>query len=377
VKNKLFVGSAIFVLAVAILGYVPDAQLKLYLAKNLALEWAVIAFIALLFIKNWWIKGFVLWSLIATIVTYNKWSFFSLYIIVLFAVFYQVLCDHINHRNSVHLLNAICVLTLLQITWMVLEYCGVWWLFTPKNKLMTPFTNLTYCVGFLANPNHSGAFLALALPAFFRKRWVWLLPIVLIGLVMARSSGAMVAGIIGTMVFVWFIAPKKRWLFVSLVLFAGAGLIWKYDLQSILSINTRLHAWKSVYMVTYWVGHWKWLWGWGMGQFPVSFAPIYQVFIMKNPEAVRWSIAHNEFIQLWFEAGLIGLGLVLGYLGHQAIKFLRAQKTLIMLIAFSGVIIAVVNANVNFLFHISIGIIPLIYLAILNLEVNDANSITG
>lgn len=361
-QNNLFSFFAIFVLVAGVIGYIPDKRLGLYLSKNLVLEWAVILFIAMFFLKNWWLKGFLVWSLIATIHNYNKWSFLVLHTIVLMMVFYQILCDNLNHKNSVYLLNVICVLALLQTTLMILQYYDIWFLFRPKTIGTRPL------VGFLANPNHAGAFLALSLPAFFRRKWIWLIPIVLLGLVMADSTGAMIAATIGTMAFVWFIVPSKRWLFVPLVLLAGAGVIWKYDLSAIFSINARFQAWKGI--LTDYIPL-KWFMGWGLGQFKVSFPKIYQLFISGYPSTTsRWEYAHNEFIQLWAEWGIIGLGMVLGYLGHQCIKFIQNRKTLIGLIVFSGVVIAVVNANVNFLFHLSICIVPIIYLAVLNTEVS-------
>lgn len=377
-KNKLFIGSAFFVLAVAILGYVPDTHLKGYLSKHLALEWAVIMFIALVFLKNWWLKGFVLWSLIATVANYNKWSFLTLYTIVLMTVFYQVLCDKLNHKNNIYLLNAICALALIQVGWMILQYCGVWWMFTPRNKIIVPFSNLGYCVGFLANPNHAGAFLALALPAFFRRRWIWFVPPVLTGLAMSRSAGAMIAAMVGAGAFMWFVAPRKRWLFVPLVLLIGIGFVLKFDCSPLRLLSGmkvgRFHAWKSIFGVSYAVGHLKWLIGWGPGQFDISFPRIYQLAIMKNPALERWAWAHNEFVQLWYEQGIIGLGLILGYLGHQFSKFLKTRKTLITLIAFSGVVVAIVNANANFLFHTTTAVIALTYLAILEERINNANT---
>lgn len=302
------------VLIVAILAYVPDGRLSLYVSKALILEWAVILFIALLFLKNWWLKLFVVWCLIVTVGNYNKFS-------------------------------------LCQSLWMVLQYNGIWWLFIPKTGAETG--NLHKLVGFLANTNHAGAFLGISLPAFCRGKWRWGLIPVGVTLLMSLSAGGMAAGVAGIATVVYFTRKKYLWV----VLLIGVVMILKVDLRSIITGSGRYGAWRFIFTDYIPI---KWLTGWGLGQFKVSFPLIYRT--VQPAISENWTTAHNEFIHIWAETGIIGLGLMVGYLIHQIIKFFKTRKGLI---AFAGVIAVIVSSNTIFLFHTTVGVVGITYLAML------------
>lgn len=339
------------VLIVAILAYVPDGRLSLYVSKALILEWAVILFIALLFLKNWWLKLFVVWCLIVTVGNYNKFSYITLNTILLMTVFYQILVDKLNKEAITQLLNTICVLALCQSLWMVLQYNGIWWLFIPKTGAETG--NLHKLVGFLANTNHAGAFLGISLPAFCRGKWRWGLIPVGVTLLMSLSAGGMAAGVAGIATVVYFTRKKYLWV----VLLIGVVMILKVDLRSVITGSGRYGAWRFIFTDYIPI---KWLTGWGLGQFKVSFPLIYRT--VQPAISENWTTAHNEFIHIWAETGIIGLGLMVGYLIHQIIKFFKTRKGLI---AFAGVIAVIVSSNTIFLFHTTVGVVGITYLAML------------
>ncbi len=182
------------------------------------------------------------------------------------------------------------------------------------------------------NRNHFCAFLGLILPLTVSfglgspRRWLsWIsragFLLLLAGVILTKSRGGLLAASISTMAVLIMWSLNKSVLGVSLRarrakqsrLVIAAGLIIflalivvyaHYHSPSVystsldaLSIRTRISIWKStvkMFLVRPWLG-----WGWG------TFQYVYPLF--KEP-GVWYSVphAHNEFLQLLSEGGVIG-----------------------------------------------------------------------
>jgi len=96
-----------------------------------------------------------------------------------------------------------------------------------------------------------------------------------------------------------------------------------------ISINTRLLIWKNTLNM---IQDYPWL-GSGIGTFKLNYQ-IYQAsYLQKNPEDLKYWIkageAHNEYLQLWAELGIIGLGmfiLIIYFYYKSILKFLKKEK---------------------------------------------------
>jgi O-antigen ligase len=99
--------------------------------------------------------------------------------------------------------------------------------------------------------------------------------------------------------------------------------------------------------------------GWGAGSFRHYF-PVYQRHypeiykVPGNPTVVmRWEFAHNDYVQLLAELGLIGAALILSMLIAMGLHFLQQKSYLqphLMLILL-GLLITTLHAWVDFQFH--------------------------
>ena len=141
-----------------------------------------------------------------------------------------------------------------------------------------------------------GGYLAMILPLAFYSKKRMLFSIPLIGaLLLTRSLGALLSlTIVATVLFLWQAHLSKEKAFGLLLLGAIFGCIFalrthnpSHHLLPAFSFKTRLHYWKETWAII-WAHP---LTGVGLGNFDL-------------PQS---RYAHNSFLQLWAEAGLVGI----------------------------------------------------------------------
>mgnify|MGYP001571748270 FL=1 len=203
--------------------------------------------------------------------------------------------------------------------------------------------------GTLGNANFVGAYLAVigALAAW------WLLPLFLLGLVAAQSVTGLVA--FGAALLVRYKASAWVWLTAGISFVAW--LLW----HGPASWSVRWLVWTRAVRALDWSG---WLIGNGLGTWSV-LSPT----MRRDPRTAGaagigelFVHAHNEYLQLLYEAGLIGLGL--------ALIWLVAQRRMFRHPVFGGGAVAVaVSALTMFPFHLAV--LSATNLAVLGLAMRD------
>jgi hypothetical protein len=167
--------------------------------------------------------------------------------------------------------------------------------------------DFTTPVGTMGNQNFLAAFLAISLPFFFRKRrlrllwkqheiavmpwgWFMVLPILIYALILTRTTTAIGAAIIG-----------------SLFFFFG----WKWALFGVLpaSILYAIKYWNigifNNARTEYWMDAWQ------------STSHSWQTFLFGWGPGVTWksgNMLHSEYVNTFFNFGLIGIVLMMGYI---------------------------------------------------------------
>ena len=284
---------------------------------------------------------------------------------------YQVLSDKIKPYHINLILNSICVVILIQTLWMIANYFGIWFLTIPvgieanviPNYLHIDLGLKSVTTGLLTHHNMASALLALSLPAFFRKKWYRFVPLVWCGLLIGKSAGGVVPAAVITVLFLFFRFRKHR---LKIALLTVVGIILfisrPFGLDKFLGCSGRTGMWKL--MIQHIIPK-KPIVGIGVGQFK-SFFPLFYTFITDNLNfKEHFSTAHNEYLQLWIEQGLIGLGLAMGFIGS---LFYKIPKTAISGLAVLGIIAGLINCGVNFLFHTTGAIVLLFWFIILEKE---------
>ncbi len=245
-----------------------------------------------------------------------------------------------KHRTIIY--NTICVVVLVNVALEVLQQFGIGYLRQPQV--------FTYPLGLMSNSNETSAFLAICLPFFLRGRW-WLgVPVVFLGLALAHClQGFLIVSVVAC---VWMARQwrPRAWglvyapAIVFLLFFALTGDHFKF--------NSHMQGRGIVWIKTAKAIMVKPVAGWGFGQYqyviPLLTAAdrlgtvggqialqevadkaglvkaAMKVSRAKTPKEAHDFLydranntltvmkeAHNEYIELAFTAGFIGLGLLL------------------------------------------------------------------
>jgi len=248
-------------------------------------------------------------------------------------------------------LNMICVYALANVLWQLLQITGHTIGYSPV------YHGWFSLVGLQTNIGETSALLAICLPAFFRRRWVWLLPVPIAGIIMAKVTvGMMALGVVGILYVVSVLARRKKQALIALSLLAAtlaAGIVHVTLIDPFIwqeHKNSRLQTWEESTLIA--LG--KPVRGQGFGQFctmvPLLSTPLQltvadrlrlydEVEDKEHFKALAQKItggdaaayykdkkypdhfyfeAHNEFIEVLFAAGIPGLIFLLGALGHIA-----------------------------------------------------------
>lgn len=222
--------------------------------------------------------------------------------------------------------DGICISALVMCAFVFLQVSGHDPLSSYLSVFTSPYAEKGFSfrtpAGIAGNSNFAGAFLAVSIPFFLRGRWRWCLPLLFAGLLLAHSAMSWIAVIVG--LFFYFFG---FWgLFGGLAVSAAFLLtIDHHRFNAPLFENERFAYWQDAIQKTLY--SWKTVvFGYGPG---VSWKPDNKV--------------HSEYVAAFFNFGLVGLSLVVGY----AKSVLRAPRMLL-----TPLLILAVNCIGNHPFHV-------------------------
>lgn len=184
--------------------------------------------------------------------------------------------------------NVICLGAIVQSAIAIPQYFGYY----PDNILIgwtgiKTDNSTRLIVGTMENSNFFSAYLAISLPFFLRRNWFYFLPVLIVHLILARTTTAWAAAAVGVCVFV-----DRRWMWT-----VGAALVALYVFLKSAWIldNDRFQLWAQA-LRNY---NWNWF-GIPFGQGPYAFWG--QQFPL-----------HNDWLQHFYQFGAVGMGIVAGY----------------------------------------------------------------
>ena len=335
------------VMGIAALYRHPADDLRLELV--LLFEFSVVACAcAWLWAANpWWSLFLALAFLSRIIPFYTRASYLAFQAVFYGSVFYGLILHHFRERAVPVLLNLICVIGIVNALYAVVQLADMDWIFrSVAGSLDDPE------VGLMGNSNFLSALLAFSFPAFLRPRWRWGLPLVLFGLYLAKTSLG-VLSVAGGLVFL--AATKRQFYLFYLVPLAALAYVLLIDAPGM----ERLGVWKNGLKA--WLQH-PWL-GSGIGHWKI-------VFCKPMVTGTVWKTAHNEFLQMLFEMGIIFPVIVFGYL----VRCFRRYRPHCWMSA-TGLIIVIINSAGNFPFHIAItAMIAILWMAIFDVQVREIST---
>jgi len=225
------------------------------------------------------------------------------FLVVLLAIFFWLLLV----KDGTRIMDVICIIALASCLVAVAQMLGANWPYAFKKEFSF--------VGITPNKNFHSALLAMAIPAFFRKWWVYCLVLLVPSLILCESSGGIYALCFSCFVYSLTYKPKYAILFVL----AAAAYLYIDN----PGVTNRLAEWKRLDMVTI---------GGGLGSYK---------------KIGHMGSAHNEYIQIIYELGYIAVIPIAFYFYGFLKSFKKiSRQTAIGFLTMAG------NAFVNPLFHI-------------------------
>ncbi len=307
--------------------------------------WTVASFGCLgIWLMQWdkW-AGLFLVYLAARCVTYDVPTAYEVLVLTATGVIFLLVVQR-SSLTTETIVGWLTITGLWQVAYVVQQAFGMDVLWAGGGALHEMFRS-----GTLGNANFVGAYLAVigALVSW------WLIPLFLLGIVAAKSLTGLVA--LGVALLVRYKASAWVWLTAGLSL--SGWLLW----HGAASLHVRLLAWTRALQALDWSG---WLIGNGLGTWGVLSPAMRPVPGTGGAAGIGelFVHAHNEYLQVLYEAGLIGLGLVL--------IWMVAHRRMFRHPVFGGGAVAVaVTALTMFPFHLAV--LSATNLAVLGLAMRD------
>ena len=183
-------------------------------------------------------------------------------------------------------------------------------------------------LGTLGNENFVGAYLGILL--VLGPRWAW--PLFAFGIVLTNALTGLIAASVGLLV-----RARVHWM--GWAVLAGAFTGWM-AWHGALSLQIRGRVWAAAVADT---TPWTALFGHGLGSW-ADRMPKVQPWVGVGEHFVQ---AHNDYLQFWYEAGLLGVALLIGWLWTHRAMFTHLR--------YGGALAALsVTALTMFPFHLAV-----------------------
>ena len=160
----------------------------------------------------------------------------------------------------------------------------------------------------VSGASFSSALLVCAIPLFFLPGWCVAIPWIL-GVAMYFQGATTIACLVALIAsFLWVTTTKRmKWILSPLAVVLVLSLGFIFQGHQLVDSSGRFTMWADYTKV--WVGYLPTLNGIGLGAWE-WFGPY-----VKNGTNIHYYAVHNDYLQLLFETGIVGLGLFLAVLG--------------------------------------------------------------
>lgn len=210
-----------------------------------------------------------------------------------FVILYKLIQDNVDRNTIICLFKWLSNSLLLLLGYCVLQVLSL----DPFFKDASISNNPDQLVGTIGNPGHLGALLAIIQPFFFNNKLALILLWIL--LILTHSASGVVVGIIVLLFYLWH---KRNYYFYTLLSISSiAGIIALYLHREFFTFSSRLWVWQKTWEL-FQTGKSQII-GLGLGSF--------NLLNLNQGATKRWGHLHQEYLQILFEAGIIGLCLVI------------------------------------------------------------------
>ena len=372
--NKFIIFTIIAIPTILISGVIPYGEQPVWYAQYLALTFFLFLGISLsLWDFNKYLSIFTFVCLFSTFFITNLSPRAIILLIQL-----DMVClasygiSKFNKQQRQWILCSIFGIILLQFVWLILQ---AWDIRIPF-KIGNQISNLTFSsiynqghcelVGFSGAKDQLGSFFALTAPiALSFSPFAILLS--LVGVFISKSSFAFMALTISSFVYLFFTKNKifipvvvAIALIVSIIFFSKAEKlnkadfqtrfgVWNYAIKSVVNKNINIEMGNRKLQVKC-----NPLFGYGFGNFLTIFPFVPQGSNQFNCVNEKFTHAHNDYIEGFFELGYIGIASIFILIGNIVYKFIRFVNDKELTLYFTCILAYLLNATGNFISQIAI-----------------------
>jgi O-antigen ligase len=304
----------------------------------------VSGFLAFLFLYqkvSAWLKLLVVWLFTSCFFSRAPYISFTMFWSVIVCAYYYAFCKKIKDFTPVKksLQAVFFFITLL----IIAQLFG-------KDVLLNFNSPNINVLGTIGNRMMSSSFVCILAPFLIVNPLNWI-PLIIISFI-TWSSGAVLSIGAGLSVYAWARFKKMRLLIIVIAILAPILFAWKTG-----DIYQFTRAGRGpVYLKTLELSLQRPI-GFGVGTYKVLFPVMCGKEIRKQQPGREWNTAHNDWLQMLFEMGFVGVILLMGWL----ISIVRKTKDPIKL---AGLAILATNMMVHFPMRmVQCAFIILMYLA--------------
>ena len=286
----------------------------------------------------------------------NPWVMQSDVLYLFMAMFTIMKISSLNEHYRWLVLKALIALVILQGILVVLQYFNLDPLF---NSLKNPGVDLPF--GFSGSPNQSGVFFGTTLP-LVAGLFPLALPLSLFGLLCAKTTSAW----IGAMAGIALMSPKRTRKYMFMLIVVASILFFaRFETVSDGALKERELLYRSTLKASMTgvlpikfkdkikLVKWNPFFGAGLGSFK-RLSPHNQSLWIDRPNARvshRYMKAHNDYLQIFFENGWLGITTVCMFLLIGLYRYIQAKKTKMLMIVSSCLVVQLISSLGIFTVH--------------------------
>jgi len=183
-------------------------------------------------------------------------------------------------------------------------------------------------VGTFDNQGSLGSYLAISLPVFFRKKWIFFTPVILICLYFTSATTPFI--VLGAILGAYFFKniAKFYWILPIVGVLGTIALV-----KSGLVENHRIQIWNLIIHRT------------GLNNLFIGSGTAYIIenSLLWKTYGMKANQAHNEYIELFYHYGLLGLGIVTIYIK----KFYKQTNPLLIAMLLGSFVSSLTHFNLH------------------------------
>ena len=337
-------------------------------AKEVSAQLLIVASLSwLIWKKNKWLSMFIMWCLILFMSTkslvikddangvqfnINVFTLLNMLNIILYGIFYYILREIKIDRKLIY--KTFCFVGIFQAVYVILQCLQIDQFFFHIGE--QPGVIKRWGVGLWANEALVSWCIAICSPFFLAfkelrfKIGYW---VCFIALLFTRCSTGIIGFIFGGLFWLYFKNKRLAIIITITLLLICLGMIASGKFAYYFNEPHRFKIWAKTLQI------WKGapLTGWGLG----SYRQLFQQLAPEFSSSGHWAQAHNEYIQILFETGIIGFGLFMALIFTTILKFIRNR---VGIIPFTSLLIFGLVALTGFPLHTAHGVLVIMALVL-------------